>query len=153
MSEELKIFLGQLAAERKFIEDQKQVVADLVAEQEKTDLAQRISEARDLLSEYSDNASKIDGEVRHIALEVYEVEANKAVCAGVKVGEYQTVSIEDKGAAMGWAIAHNMALKLDTNALKKLVKAGASADGVSLGSELRVLISKDLSEYLNGGSK
>lgn len=148
MNEKLETKLKLYAHDRQVVNDQATIILELKKDLRETDLYKKIQVEEELLTKLNGISAVADGEVRELALDVYELERNKTVCDGVKVGEYKVVKIDDYEAALAWAVEHNMALRIDLAPFKKIVKAGAKPDGVTLETELKVSIAKDLSKYL-----
>ena len=65
--------------------------------------------------------------LRELTLQAYAATGDKAPAPGVGIRE-RTVLTYDGKVAFDWAKSHKMALKLDTSAFEKIVKASDSLD-------------------------
>ena len=86
-------------------------------------------------------------ELRKLTLQAYAETGDKAPAPGVGIREVAILEY-DKKVAFDWAKAHKMALKLDTRAFEKIVKAD-TPDFVTVASEPQATIATDLSEFID----
>ncbi len=80
--------------------------------------------------------------LRELALATYESTENKAPEVGVGIREVTVLTYDNK-VAFDWAKAHKMALKLDTEAFKKIAKADPP-DFVKITKEPQATIAAEL---------
>ena len=84
--------------------------------------------------------------LRELTLKAYAETGNKSPAAGVGIREITILNYDSK-IAFDWAKAHKMALKLDTEAFKKIAKADPP-DFVKITTEPQATIATDLSKVL-----
>lgn len=84
--------------------------------------------------------------LRVATVQAYEETGNKTPALGVGIRELTKYDY-DSGKALQWAKSHDMALKLDDTAFKKIIKAD-TPDFVTVTKEVTATIATDLSEYL-----
>ncbi len=82
--------------------------------------------------------------LRELTLQAYAETGNKAPAPGVGIRE-MTILTYDNKVAFDWAKAHKMALKLDTEAFKKIAKADPP-DFVKITTEPQATIATHLEE-------
>jgi hypothetical protein len=101
------------------------------------------------LLEIKDKAESI---LRERAVDFYNETKNKLPAPGVEVKLYQVLNYEEPK-ALEWAKQSGIALKLDTKAFEKVVKAMDFASGrpdfVEIKEEARCTIATDLAKVLN----
>ena len=84
--------------------------------------------------------------LRELTLQAYAETGSKSPVPGVGIRE--VIKLEyDLKVAFDWAKSHKMALKLDTSAFEKIVKA-TPVDFVKITTEPQATISGDLSSFL-----
>ncbi len=86
--------------------------------------------------------SEAEDKLREMALVIYDKTKNKAPEVGVGIRE-TTVLTYDKKVAFDWAKSHKLALKLDTEAFKKIAKADPP-DFVKITTEPQATIATEL---------
>ncbi|KKN74746.1 hypothetical protein LCGC14_0387880 [marine sediment metagenome] len=87
--------------------------------------------------------------LRELALQAYAETGEKAPAPGVGIRELTKLEY-DAGVAFDWAKAHKMALKLDTTAFEKIVKAD-TPEFVKVTTEPQATIATDLDAILTEG--
>ena len=80
--------------------------------------------------------------LRELTLQAYEQTGDKAPAPGVGIRELTVLTYDNK-VAFDWAKAHKMALKLDTEAFKKIAKADPP-DFVKITTEPQATIATQL---------
>jgi len=85
-----------------------------------------------------------EAKLRELALQAYAETGNKAPAVGVGIRE-RTVLTYDGKIAFDWAKAHKMALKLDTSAFERIVKADPP-DFVGITTEPQATIATELNK-------
>ncbi len=88
--------------------------------------------------------------LRALTLIDYGVTGNKAPAVGVGIREVIKLDYDQK-VAFDWAKSHKMALKLDTSAFEKIIKA-TPVDFVKITTEPQATIATNLDEVLKDGS-
>lgn len=85
-------------------------------------------------------------QLRESTIKSYNETGNKAPAVGVGIREVTKYDY-DPALALKWAKSHDLALKLDDTAFKKIIKADAP-DFVKVITEPQATIATDLTEYL-----
>lgn len=93
-------------------------------------------------SDARDCCLEAEAKLRELTLQSYAETENKAPAVGVGIRE-QIVLIYDSKVAFDWAKAHKIALKLDTEAFKKIAKADPP-DFVKITTEPQATIATEL---------
>ena len=93
-----------------------------------------------------ENIEQVEKELREMTIETYNETGNKAPATGVGIREVTKYDY-DPALALKWAKSHDMALKLDDTAFKKIIKADAP-EFVKVTTEPQATIATDLTEYL-----
>ena len=88
----------------------------------------------------------IEAQLRKLTLQAYAETGNKAPAKGVGIREVTKLEYDTK-VAFDWAKAHKMALKLDTTAFEKIVKAD-TPEFVKVTTEPQATIATDLDAIL-----
>ena len=122
-------------------------VAQLVAGEKKLAILKWEEDNCEMLSEVVATTTTVnDAEVllRELTLQAYRETGSKSPAEGVGIRE--TIKLEyDTKVAFDWAKSHKMALKLDTSAFEKIVRA-APVDFVKSKTEPQATIAQDLDE-------
>ena len=107
------------------------------------------SQNEEILNAVVDTNEKMwdaETELRELTLQAYAETGSKSPVPGVGIRE--VIKLEyDLKVAFDWAKSHKMALKLDTSAFEKIVKA-TPVDFVKITTEPQATISGDLSSFL-----
>ena len=82
--------------------------------------------------------------LKEMALQAYAITREKAVAPGIGIREVTVLTYDNK-VAFDWAKAHKLALKLDTEAFKKIAKADPP-DFVKITKEPTATIAQELSK-------
>jgi hypothetical protein len=90
--------------------------------------------------------SQFENSVRELTIEAFKQTGNKQPCDGVGIREVTKYNYDPKN-ALTWAKEHNLALKLDDAAFKKIIKAD-TPEFVEVIIEPQATIATDLSKYL-----
>ena len=142
--------LFSLACDRRDIEGTKARIVECEAALAQTEEFQYLKVAKEKLAELIAVAGENDEIIRAIALQKYEADEskNKTINPSVSIAEYATFEI-DEPVTIAWALDHDHRDVLQVNkvAIKKIAKVMA-VDGVVVGTEARVRIASDLSNYL-----
>lgn len=104
-------------------------------EKRNTPLIEEVKTAEIRVKEFEDT-------LRNLTLQAYAETGDKAPAEGVGIRE-RTVLTYDGKVAFDWAKAHKMALKLDTKAFEKIVKAD-TPDFVKVSTEAIATIATEL---------
>lgn len=96
----------------------------------------------DTLTQAGAEVAEVEGKLRELALQAYTETGNKAPALGLGIREMVRLIYDDK-VAFDWAKAHKLALKLDTRAFEKIVKA-SPLDFVQVITEAQATISPKL---------
>ncbi|KKK49883.1 hypothetical protein LCGC14_3130580 [marine sediment metagenome] len=105
-------------------------------------------EENDLIIAEAFNANRLvieeEGRLRELTLQSYAETGEKAVAPGVGIRETTKLEYDTK-TAFDWAVGHTMALKLDTSAFEKIVKADPP-DFVKITTEPQATIATELNK-------
>jgi hypothetical protein len=125
---------------------------DTINELLKSKKAEWEEQNAELISTVKESAvimSEAEIQLREATVKIFNETGNKAPATGVNIREVTKYDY-DPTLALKWAKSHDMALKLDDTAFKKIIKADAP-DFVTVTTEPQATIATDLSEYLIGG--
>jgi len=113
----------------------------------RTSAYQRWLEANQVLLDNETNTketcSEAEALLRELTLQAYAETGNKAPAEGVSVKIFEVLNYDSKE-AMGWALEHRVALKLDTPTFEKIAKVDTPSF-VTITEEARAQIARDLS--------
>ncbi len=137
--EQLKEQIKVVAEARKLAQAEKMIVAEL---REKWETENHT--VLDLADKSLEGMREAETKLRELTLKAYAETGNKAPAPGVSI-RVRTILSYLGSKALEWAMEHKMALKLDTSAFEKIVKA-TPLDFVTITQEPQATIATKLEE-------
>lgn len=98
----------------------------------------------DLVALTKQDAEEAETKLRELALETYAEVGDKTVAPGIGIRIMTRLNYEAKE-AMGWAMEHKLALKLDSSAFEKIAKT-SNLSFVTISEEPQATIATELQE-------